>query len=608
MGFRSKLVAQISSTLLAIYLGFLAFEPSAAIQVIKHSSYWLLLTATLLLLHAAYRVYRESEFRFSAQFLKAQRLPLLVVAGLSVVFYLLQDNSYKVVMDEPVLAATALHMHHEKEAMTLTRAYNIGGTFNVLGGYVGKRPYFFPFVVSILHDLTGYRAYQGVVLNHLLTPVFLGLLYIIGHRFGGRLGGYGALALCSTVPLIAISANSGGFDLLNIVMILATLWAGMLYLRKQTDARFDLMILLAVLLAQTRYESAAYVACVIGIVLVAWVRQRRIQLTWVSVIVPLLLICVPLQQIIFEEYPALWQLNKDNAEAPFALAMIPQNLGHALNFFFTLFPVQPGSPLLSGLFCAALVGGFLLTLRGRMRRFISEADAPAILWFFALIVFNFFLLMAYHWGQADDIVAARIIIPFVIFQILFVVAVIHWLPGARKIYLFVIAAAVLFFTAVTRPENARTDYLVRMVDQKDVAWLVDRVRERKGEDILFITDKHLAVLAEQESCLPQILAAGAKPQIDLHLKLGTFSEAIVFYKMVEPVEGEGEWRPETPIEKDFDIEVLEETKLSESLYVRMGRIRGVNFLEADPLPYDESVLAELNDPNVNLSIFAKTLP
>ena len=189
MDSRVKLLAQSLSCLLAIYLGFFAFEATASVQVIKHAAYWLLLTTALLLMHATYVVYRDSSFRLNLNFIRSQRVPLLVIAGLSIVFYLLQDDGYKIVMDEPVLAATALHMHHEKEAMTLTKAYNIGGTFNVLGGYVGKRPNFFPFLVSVLHDLTGYRADQGIVLNHLLTPLFLGVLYIVGHRFGGRGGG-----------------------------------------------------------------------------------------------------------------------------------------------------------------------------------------------------------------------------------------------------------------------------------------------------------------------------------------------------------------------------------------------------------------------------------
>ena len=90
--------------------------------------------------------------------------------------------------------------------------------------------------------------------------------------------------------------------------------------------------------------------------------------------------------------------------------------------------------------------------------------------------------------------------------------------------------------------------------------------------------------------------------------MGTFSEAIVFYKMLESVEGKGDWKPETAIEKDFDIEILEEVKLAESLYVRMGRIRNVRFEEGDPPPYGEETLAQLSDPEVNLSVFAKTLP
>jgi len=608
MLFRCKLGAQILSSGLAVYLGFLAFEPAEAIQVIKHSGYWLLLLASLLTMLAGWRVCRELDAGvLLLRFIRAQRSPLLVIGCLSVLFYVLQENDYKVVMDEPLFAATALHMHHEKEAMTVTRAYNIGGTFNILGSYVGKRPYFYPFLVSVMHDVTGYRAYQGIILNHLLTPIFLGLLYMVGHRIGRRFGGYCTLALCSTVPLFAICVNGGGFDLLNVVMLLATLWAGMLYLQKQSDARFDLMILFAVLLAQTRYESALYIGGVVVIILVSWYRSRRIRLTWTSVVVPLLLVCLPLQQIIFEQYPGLWQLENE-VETPFALSMIPQNLGNALNFFFTLFPLQPGSLLLSALFCAALVCAVVLGVGGRLSRSFAMPDTPALLSFSIPVILSFLLMMAYHWGQADDIVATRIIIPFVILQILFVVAIVRALPCANKIYVVCIAAAAIYFMAVVRPETARTDYLVRLVDQRDVSWTVERVRERRGNDILFISDKHLAILAEQESCLPQILAAKAKPQIDLHLKLGTFSEVIVFYKLIEPVEGKGGWKPETPIEKDFDIEVLEETKLSETLYVRMGRVRGVNFREGDPLPYGEETLSGLSDPGENMEIFATTLP
>ena len=70
------------------------------------------------------------------------------------------------------LAATALQMHQEKEILTPARGYEISGFFYLLGGYVDKRPYLFAFCTSLLHDLTGYRPFQTVILNTLLTPVF----------------------------------------------------------------------------------------------------------------------------------------------------------------------------------------------------------------------------------------------------------------------------------------------------------------------------------------------------------------------------------------------------------------------------------------------------
>jgi hypothetical protein len=92
MLFRCKLGAQILSSGLAVYLGFLAFEPAEAIQVIKHSGYWLLLLASLLTMLAGWRVCRELDAGvLLLRFIRAQRSPLLVIGCLSVLFYVLQE-------------------------------------------------------------------------------------------------------------------------------------------------------------------------------------------------------------------------------------------------------------------------------------------------------------------------------------------------------------------------------------------------------------------------------------------------------------------------------------------------------------------------------------
>ena len=56
-----------------------------------------------------------------------------------------------------------------------------------------------------------------------------------------------------------MNANSGGFDLLNLVMLLGTALAAYSYLRAPNAQRMNTLILMGILLAQSRYESVLYV-------------------------------------------------------------------------------------------------------------------------------------------------------------------------------------------------------------------------------------------------------------------------------------------------------------------------------------------------------------
>ena len=76
-----------------------------------------------------------------------------------------------------MIQGTAYEMHITKQVSTILRAYNIGGTWLSIDPYLDKRPYFFPFLVSLLHDLTGYRIANMFIVNVACAAAFLGLLY-----------------------------------------------------------------------------------------------------------------------------------------------------------------------------------------------------------------------------------------------------------------------------------------------------------------------------------------------------------------------------------------------------------------------------------------------
>lgn len=583
-----QLLLLVGSVLLACSLGFAMFDSTAAIQLVQHGGYWLILLTFLLLL---LNLYQRVRARTMEAWLprKQWRLPAGYVLICTALLLTMQPSGYKITMDEPVLAATALQMHLEKEVMAVARAYEVNGVFSLLGGYVDKRPYFFPFLASLLHDLTGYRALQGVVLNGLLAPLFLSLLFVVGRLFWRNWGGYIAVGLFMTVPLLAMNVNGAGFELLNLVMILGTALAAYTYLQRPCPRRMNTLILMGLLLAQTRYESVLYVLAVGVVIALVWLRQRAINLTWTAVAAPLLLISFPLQQIIFDDYEGLWQLDHHGVDRPFSLAFVLSNLSRAGRYFFAINRHQPNSLLLSLLFVATLAGLVYLIVRRRLRFDFSGSGALALLAFAGVVLGNFGILMAYHWGQIDDITATRLVLPFLLLQVVAVVFFLSLFQRFKAIGVVCFALICVFFISVTRPLCARSDFLISGMAQHEVAWLQEQARARRGQSVLFISNRHLVPIVEQVSALTVDDAISGKDRLDLHQRLGTFSEVLIVY--ISPLAVGGDMSPElaklaqmeVALNKAFEMETLEEQKLNDWATIRLARLTRVRLDDSNRL-------------------------
>ncbi len=590
----------------ALLLGFFAFDSETAVALIKRAGYWVMLVNfTWLLINLINRASRVAEVR-----VKLGRWigPLLFISAVSAVLFALQPTGYKIIMDEPVLSATALRMHEYKEVMTTARAHDLQGVFTQLDGYVDKRPYFYPFLVSLLHDFTGYRSSNTFLLNALLTPVFLGLLFICGRWAWPRYGGYCAVMLFATVPLLAMNVNGGGFELLNLVMILAAVVAAKSYVEAPTLRRVDTLVLVGLLLAQTRYESVLYVLAVAAVGLVGWFKVRTLLISTVTIVAPLLLIPFALQQVIFSDYQGLWQL-KDGAEKPFLLRLIPENLEHAATFFFNWSDdQQPNSLLLSLLFVSALVVSLFLLIRRFQKRDQCGAVFLAISPFAVVVLFNFFLLMAYHWGQIDEIIATRIVLPFILFQVLFVTFVIGEVCASRLGKNAMLILIVGYFMGVTVPLCARSTFLKWVPDQHMCLWFRDQVLEFHGESVLFVSNMHIVALAERVPAIPEIFAKNNKAKLELLRSIGSYEYILFAYELARDPASPGAFRPVTRVLKDFDLETLVEAKMDDNHLMRIGQLKGVHWRGDDARDLDLSDFELLEEGPEKLEFFSRLLP
>jgi hypothetical protein len=157
--------------LLSLVLGFVTFTPPQAVNVVRHGGYWVVLLAFTLFAWYFFRSLRDA-------------WPELL--------HLHERHEFKVVADEVVLGSTAMQMHFERQAAVIVRGYDYAGNFTPLNVYVDKRPLVFPFLLSLVHDLTGYRVANVFVLNGLLSLALTALFYLLGCRLGGPPAGAAA--------------------------------------------------------------------------------------------------------------------------------------------------------------------------------------------------------------------------------------------------------------------------------------------------------------------------------------------------------------------------------------------------------------------------------
>jgi hypothetical protein len=237
----------------AVWLGFLAFSPAGAIEVFTRIGYPSVLLSFGLF--GCY-VFKSLDWRASwSDFRACEWRVLLFVLLLSGFLHLKVDHHFKTVMDEVMLSATAQGMYRERAPVYAERAVEAGLAFQVLDTRVDKRPLFFPLLLSLVHDVSGYRPTNAFWLNGLLTPCFFGLLYAVTRRLAGAPAAIAATLMWATIPLFSICITGGGFELLNLVMIAATVWLGMRYADAPDSDRLAAFVLSGVLLAQTRYDG-----------------------------------------------------------------------------------------------------------------------------------------------------------------------------------------------------------------------------------------------------------------------------------------------------------------------------------------------------------------
>lgn len=557
---------------LSLVLGFFSFSDTTALLVVAKAGYWFELAAFLLFAHALWRTFREELRSFSWRTFDWPTFGLVAACGTILLVH--EARGFKIVMDEVMLLGTSMNMHFNREATAPLRGNDIQGAFALLEGSVDKRPLFFPFLLSLAHDLTGYRPANAFLLNGALTYVFLGLAALAGRLLAGRSGAWLSVLLFAGLPLLGQNAVGGGFELLNLTMALGTLLLGVRLLTKPAEASFAAFCFSALLLCQVRYESCLLAAPAVLLVFWLWRREGRVVFSWEVALAPLLLVVLPLQHVVFRVNPGTWELDsKPGFTTPFSLAYLPDNVAHALAFFFGLPSDQPNSLFFSALGVLALPFALLLLAKQvrRLRELEPVRIASAL--FFVGLLAHALVMMAYFWGRFDDPVIRRLSLPVHLLFLLSILLVLPELFRGEKPRWILAAAAGLAVLAVGIPSMASHAYTQQYLPGLEVAWKGRFVATHPSRDYLVLDVNGPFWVTHEVSATTIVRAREHVPLMEFHLRNRSYSAIYVFQSLkVDPETGKTSYREGEDLGPAFELETVWEERLQALTVSRISRV------------------------------------
>ncbi|HWA85428.1 MAG TPA: glycosyltransferase family 39 protein [Opitutus sp.] len=555
-----RLLLFVLCGVLAILVGFVAVPVQVAEDLIESTGYFYIAGLFALFVFFGWRVAQPRREVWQPWLRRPGWTGVALAAA--TVFVLCSDPfRHKILFDEYVLQATAWHMHATKEIGTVIRAYDLFGTWQPIDTFLDKRPYFFAFLLSLVHDLTGYRLANAFFLNGALAAAFLGLTFWFGRQLTNRTGGLVSVALLATMPLLGQNATSAGMEIHNLTMLAFTMCAALLYLRAPGEDRLALLCLSTVLLAQSRYESAAFALSSAIIVVAGWRRAGRIILPWALIFTPLLLVPYAWQNRVLSATPLLWQL-QEGQKSRFALSYLEGNLEGAWKFFFNFGPSLANSWWLSALSLGALlwVGGGVFWRR-RFPHFalrLERAPETVGLAYGLVVAGNLAMLMFYYWSRLDDTIASRFALPSYFIMALVVALVLQQLdrrwPATRLA--FIGTGIFLFVSAL--PAIAHRLYTDENLVMQEVQWEHDVIASTGAARVLVISNKSTIPWVLWK--IPALITGVARDraeQIRWHMQHHTFDEVIVTQSL-RPTTADGNFGvdPDDLLPKSYHLETI----------------------------------------------------
>jgi hypothetical protein len=426
--------------------------------------------ATMVTLWFLYRNWEASNCKLDARAARSAFLPVgLALAG-TFLTLVHQPLQMRVFNDEPAHALVAATMAQERMVTTPLGAYYEGGAILPTDPSPVYRLYYYSFLVSVLHNLTGERVGNLYAINIAACFGLLLLAFQIGRYLSGRwIGGVLAQLLLVGAPLVSHVASSANYDMLNLCLLAAFFLSALNYLKEGSSTRLNLTISLGILLSYCRSESILFLLLLPLVFLLRSWQDQRLHLSFYSLFSPLFLLVPLAASLIAKQLSDTLSLFYTHTETGFfSPVYFVSNFKEFISWWFSSAAGDLNSLLLSVLGAGSLL--LLPLVVWNHRRATKKIDCAqstsnlplgadlclCLLW--GVLAIHVGMLLFLYWSPTEAS-AIRFFLPLTLLSALSVVRVSGWLDRLTRGRFSRILAVLAFgyFWIFSMPKAARAE-------------------------------------------------------------------------------------------------------------------------------------------------------
>jgi hypothetical protein len=371
---------------------------------------------------------------------------LLLSTILIGLIFCIAPPKFKVLSDETNLIGISMDMHQSKKATLPIKGFNLDYRPPDYTRIIDKRPLLYPLLVSFVHSLRGYSAYNGFVLNFLLGIGVLFVFYLLVCDHFSRFYAYLGILMVASTPLFVIWVTSSGFETLNLFFIVFTLFLFSRVLAGKNIQNAELLFLTLVLLAQCRYESAVFTVAVLFLLPMFLNKEAISKLSIITYITPVLFIPVVWLPRLYAGLPDINRVNEALIQAPslyeaFSFSNLAANSPKNLVAFLGLDPYLGFTPVISAL---SVAGVYLLTKK-LITDYQNQSARYKTMWAFGAVTFGllYFIQFSFYRGDLTIFTQNRFAMTYLPFMVIPAIFFVHEILNNSKTDLKIVV--VIFF-------------------------------------------------------------------------------------------------------------------------------------------------------------------